>query len=98
MGIRIDPEKYEVRALESIINWRGKRVLEIGCGEGRLTQRLAMLGADVNGIDPDPKSIRRARTALPGRFATSICFRTGSAERLSYPDERFDLVVFAWSL
>jgi 2-polyprenyl-3-methyl-5-hydroxy-6-metoxy-1,4-benzoquinol methylase len=41
MPLRIDPEQNEIRALKSAANWRGKEVLEVGCGNGRLTLRLA---------------------------------------------------------
>jgi len=45
MALRIDPEKNEVHALKAMTDWRKKRVIEIGCGNGRLTRRLAQLGA-----------------------------------------------------
>ncbi len=98
MTIRIDPEKNEVRALKRVGDWRGKRVVEIGCGDGRLTLRLARLGAVVHAIDPDAEQIRVARRDRPSRFAQSIRYRVGKAERLNQPDESFDLAVFAWAL
>jgi len=98
MTLRVDPEKYEIEALETLTDWRGKRVLEIGCGEGRLTCRLAKLGALVDAIDPDAKLIAKARKNLPKRFASRIRFHTGQAERLGHRDGGFDAVVFAWAL
>ena len=98
MTLRIDPEQNEVRALEGVTDWHGKRVLEIGCGNGRLTVRLARLGATVHAIDPDTKLIRAARRILPSRFAKRVRYKVGKAERLDHPDESFDLVVFAWAL
>jgi ubiquinone/menaquinone biosynthesis C-methylase UbiE len=98
MTLRMDPEQNEVRALRGVGDWRGQRVLEIGCGDGRLTLRLARLGATVEAIDPDPASLRLARRQLPARFAKAVRYRLGEAERLRYPDESFDRVVFAWSL
>ena len=98
MPLRIDPEQNEVRALQRVTDWRRKRVLEIGCGDGRLTLRLARLGAVVQAIDPDAELIRAARRNLPKRFASRIRYRVGKAERLDHPDETFDLVVFAWVL
>ena len=35
MTIRVDPERNEIRALKEVGTWRGKKVLEIGCGNGR---------------------------------------------------------------
>jgi ubiquinone/menaquinone biosynthesis C-methylase UbiE len=102
MTIRLDPQQNEVRALRAAAEWRGARVLEIGCGDGRLTVRLARLGAVVEAIDPDAASIRRARrqlrAQLPPRLARRVRYRVGAGEHLDYPDESFDRVVFAWSL
>lgn len=98
MGIETDPEQNEVRVLKRVTNWRRERVVEIGCGDGRLTLRLARLGAFVHAIDPDAKLIRTARTKLPRRFAKRIRYHVGQAEHLNHADESFDLAVFAWSL
>ena len=98
MAIRVDPERNEVRALVEAATWRNKRVLELGCGEGRLTLRLARLGARVEGLDADRSRVRAARRALPSRYAGRVRFRAGGAEALPHPPGAFDRVVFAWSL
>ena len=102
MTVITDPQQNELRALRALGGWRGARVLEIGCGDGRLTVRLARLGALVEAIDPDAPSIRRARrqraALLPARLAKNVRYRVGDAEHLAFPDESFDRVVFAWSL
>jgi len=101
MTLVTDPQQNEVRALRAVGGWRGARVLEIGCGDGRLTLRLARLGAVVEAIDPDAGSIRRARkqrAALPARLAKNVRYHVGAGEHLAFPDESFDRVVFAWSL
>lgn len=98
MTLRVDPEKYEVRALEAVGDWHGKRVVEIGCGKGRLTVRLASLGARVEASDPNEEAIAAARESLPKRFAERVRFTVGQADRLAHPDASFDTAVFAWSL
>ena len=98
MPLRIDPERNEIRALKSTAQWRGKGVLEVGCGDGRLTLRLARLGANIHAIDPDPKLIRSARKNLPERFAGRVRYQVGNAEQLNYSDYTYDLVVFSWVL
>ena len=72
MRVRIDPKQNEVRALKSVTDWRLKRVLDVGCGDGRLTVRLARLGALVHAIDPDGKLIRKARESLPKHLASRV--------------------------
>ena len=98
MTLVVDPEQNEIRALMEATDWRSKHVLEIGCGEGRLTQRLSALGAMVHAIDPDPKLVRNARKALPQEFEKVVRFAQGQAEKLRHADENFDVVVFAWAL
>ena len=98
MPIRIDPEEVEVRALRPAASWRHARVLEIGCGDGRLTRRLARLGAQVIAIDPDRAAIRSARKTLPRPYARQVRYAVGTAGRLEFPARSFDIVVFAWSL
>jgi 2-polyprenyl-3-methyl-5-hydroxy-6-metoxy-1,4-benzoquinol methylase len=98
MALIVDPEQNEIRALERVADWRGKRVIEIGCGNGRLTLRLAGLGARVHAIDPDEESIRAGREGLPRRFARHVSYHAGQAEGLAFRTTSFDLAVFAWSL
>jgi ubiquinone/menaquinone biosynthesis C-methylase UbiE len=99
MALRVDPEKNEVHALKELADWRGKRLLELGCGDGRLTRRIvAHLGAQVDALDPDKKLIAKARKTLPARYSDRVRFRVGSAQDLKYPKQSFDIVIFAWSL
>ncbi len=97
--ITIDPAQRELRALERVTRWHGRRVLEVGCGDGRLTMRLARLGAaTIRAFDPAAKVVRAARAALPSRYHGRVDYRVGRAERLPYRAHEFDCVVFAWAL
>jgi len=98
MALRIDPEKNEVHALKSMTDWHKKRVIEIGCGKGRLTRRLANLGAQIEAIDPDRKLIATAKKDLPARLSDRVRFTVGSALDLKYPKQTFDIAVFSWVL
>jgi 2-polyprenyl-3-methyl-5-hydroxy-6-metoxy-1,4-benzoquinol methylase len=98
MTLRIDPERNEPRALEEVLDWRGRDVLEIGCGDGRLTRRLAALGARVRAIDPDAGLIRAARRGTLRKDRSRVRFRVGGAGRLEFPPTAFDVVVLSWSL
>ena len=99
MALLMDPAGVEIRELRKAVDWRGKKVLEAGCGDGRLTLRLANLGAGkILAIDPDPDLIRRARESLPERFREKITYRRGNAEHLRQRAGQFDNVVFSWVL
>jgi 2-polyprenyl-3-methyl-5-hydroxy-6-metoxy-1,4-benzoquinol methylase len=98
MAVNIDPEGNEIRALERLVDWRAKNVLEIGCGEGRLTIRLAGLGANVHALDVDFERIDAARKNLPGPLVKRISCHVGEAEHLAIPGGKFDLAIFSWAL
>jgi ubiquinone/menaquinone biosynthesis C-methylase UbiE len=73
-----------------------QRVLEIGCGTANLAILIKRLhpGAEVIGIDPDPKALARAKRKA-GREALSMQLHRGFAEELPYPDASFDRVLSA---
>jgi ubiquinone/menaquinone biosynthesis C-methylase UbiE len=97
-GIKMDPEGVELATLDRLLPLSGKRLLEVGCGDGRLTWALAERAADVVAMDPDRRAIAAARRALPRRLRKRVRFDVGQAESLPYPDGAFDAVVFSWSL
>ncbi|MDO8607855.1 MAG: methyltransferase domain-containing protein [Phaeospirillum sp.] len=66
----------------------GRRVLDIGCGDGTLSGRLVVAGANVTAIDADPDMIAAARTVTPG-----ASFLIGDGCRLPFAEASFDLAV-----
>ncbi len=99
MALTMDPAGNEVRALRRVMNWQGAHVLEIGCGGGRLTQRLVSLGvANVHALDNDAELIETARKQLPARYAKQIEYQVGSGAELKHDTNTFDVVVFSWVL
>jgi ubiquinone/menaquinone biosynthesis C-methylase UbiE len=86
-----DPQGAEARALAALGDFDGKRVLEIGCGDGRLTWLYAEHAAEVLGIDTDEESIREARCALPDQLKDRVEFRVADVEALNVPRQRFDI-------
>ena len=53
-------------------HWRGRKLLEVGCGTGRHTARLLAQGNTVTGIDLSPGMLAVARRKLAGRPVTLI--------------------------
>jgi SAM-dependent methyltransferase len=80
----------------------GARVLEVGCGPGHLSIRLARgHGLEVTGLDLDPAMVERARANVdrPGdRDEPRPSFLVGDAASLAFPDGSFDLVVSTLSM
>ena len=93
-----DPQGAEARALAQLGDFDGKRVLEIGCGDGRLTWLYAEQAAEVLGVDPEEESIREARAALPDQLADRVEFQVADAQALDVPRQRFDIAFLSWSL
>lgn len=94
----IDPHGAETAALAEIADLSGLRVLELGCGDGRLTFRYAAGARSVLGVDPDGALIREARRQRPASLARSVRFRIAGAEVLEVSPGSFDLAFFSWSL
>ena len=77
------------------------RILDLGCGTGEITRRLADLypQAQVTGVDILESNLELARRARPGmagsqdRHADRVRYETGDAFALKYADANFDLVV-----
>ena len=90
-----NPETYErdgafVHELAGgVLEWLaaqpGEHILDLGCGDGQLTERIAAGGASVVAIDASPQMVAAAR-------ARAIAAEEGSAESLPYADRTFDAV------
>jgi SAM-dependent methyltransferase len=81
------------RFLQSCIeNARGKRVLEVGCGPGSVTLKLARVAGHVTAIDLSDTAIRQARERAARAGITNAEFRVMNAEQLDFPAGSFDFV------
>ena len=100
MAIKIDPEKNESRALLELADFGGRRVLEIGCGDGRLTWRYADRAGQVTAIDPSADAIAAAKENLPGNLRGRVAFYNVALDDFATAGEPslFDLVILSWSL
>lgn len=94
----LDPEGAHLGALRRLGDFRGQRVLELGCGDGRLTVGIAQDAAHVLAFDPDDDAVERARRSLPAELAARVTYRVASGKEIEVTPHSFDLVVFSWSL
>jgi len=70
-----------------------QEVLEIGCGDGRITSQLAGKAKRLVAIDPEAANIAEAKETMDG-----VGLRIGSGECLEFPSESFDVILFTLSL
>jgi len=93
-----DPEQNEITLLHKFADFAGKRVLEIGCGEGRLTWRYAATAMQVAGIDLQQERLRAAYIDRPSDLAERVLFTRTDTLNIPFHKETFDIAILAWSL
>jgi predicted RNA methylase len=100
MDVRTDPEGNEIHALLNLTGpLAGKSLLEIGCGDGRLTWRYAAGSGRVTAIDPDPDELQRAVGDCPVSLREKVEFLNLGLEDYAAAahTDQFDLAILAWS-
>jgi len=99
MALNVDPAKVEIRMLKQAVDWQGKHVLEVGCGEGRLTKRILGMGPRrIMAIDTNAERIAKAKRILPAPLKRLVKFRTIEADEIKHPASTYDIVLFSWVL
>ena len=87
-----EADREQLAALADAVGPRA-RVVDVGCGPGRLTGHLAALGLDASGLDLSPGMVAEARRRHPG-----LAFEVGSLLDLPFPDGELDGVLAWYSL
>ena len=86
---------------QNILEWldpkEGERILDIACGAGELSLKIAENGCEVYGVDRSVNAINSAKL-LAEREKIECEFKVGNAEDLPYPDGYFDKVVCSSAL
>jgi ubiquinone/menaquinone biosynthesis C-methylase UbiE len=95
---RRDEAGVETTAIAELVDLDAKRVLDVGCGEGRLTTFAAARAASVYAFDPNVENISAAHEALTREQRRRVRFAVHGAEALDLPRERFDIALCGWSL
>ena len=96
MPIQLDPEEHEITALVELLpNLHQSRIVEVGCGDGRLTRRYAARAASVLAFDPDEVSIAVVRS---NPLAGDVELRIATVESVDIPEGSADVVLLSWAL
>ena len=98
MGRRIDPEGAELETLERFVSLGWDRLLDVGCGDGRLTTRLAKSAKETIGIDPVAADVERGWRTIPPGLRPRMTLAVGAGEHLPFSYGAFEMVFFSWSL
>ena len=93
-----DPDRLEPAAIAAVADFAGRRVLEVGCGDGRLTGFAAERASYVYAFDPKGDEVAKAKQALSDEAGARVCFGVHAAEALNVERRRFDLALCGWSL
>lgn len=88
-------KRQNADVLPSMIDLKGKKVADIGCGEGSLTRMMTRHGANVIGVECSKSQLERARAAKP---AGNEIYYEGVGEDMSFEDNKLDVIVFFNSL
>ena len=83
--------------LEGLYSIR-KRVIDIGCGKGRLTWTIASRFGTVVAVDVNSRRVEALRTRLCQERVANVTVEEMDARRLAFPDCSFDLAIFGHSL
>ena len=92
-----DLDQYHFEKLHHLLRlvdfdgYRGKRVLDVGCGAGTDLVRFAKGGALVSGVDISPSAVALARQNF-SQQSLEADLREADGEHLPYADGTFDLV------
>jgi ubiquinone/menaquinone biosynthesis C-methylase UbiE len=95
MGVSIDPEGTETRVLHDLVDFAGKEVVEVGCGDGRMSWRYAEVTRSVLALDPNEDRIQEARERTPDALKPTVTFRVGDVQSVGLPDEGGDVAILS---
>jgi SAM-dependent methyltransferase len=91
----VDHERRLEQAMRAVADWRGRRVLDLGCGAGFHLPRWADTAAGVVGVEPHPRLAAMARVRCV--HLPRVQVRQGTAQRIPLPDASIDVAHARWA-
>lgn len=98
MGVVLDPEETETHVIHELVDFVDSEVVEVGCGDGRLTRRIANQARSVLALDPDASAIEQARVNTPDALLPRVTFQVADITAIELPRAAFDVALLSWSL
>jgi 2-polyprenyl-3-methyl-5-hydroxy-6-metoxy-1,4-benzoquinol methylase len=92
-----DIERTQITSIRRLASFQDRRVLEIGCGDGRFTRDIAREAQSVHASDPDAAEVAKAVAAHPTDLA-NVTYNVAACADLDVDPCSIDLVFFSWSL
>lgn len=83
-------DEFDTKILQTTA---GKIVLDVGCGIGEFTIKMARRATEVVGVDFSEEAIHRAKTNLKRVDRMNCKFKQADANQLPFPNARFDVVL-----
>ncbi len=97
-SLQEDLAEEEIKAVKRHVSFSGIDVLEIGCGDGRITRKYWSEPRLLVAVDPDNEALTEASKSLPESLSKNVRLQVGKAEKLNFSKDSFDVVFFTWSL
>ena len=88
-----DTEAFVIALADAAGVRKGRRLLDVACGPGYVSELAASRGAEPVGLDVSDGMVERARARCPG-----LTFVVGDAHRLPFPDASFDAVTMNFGI
>jgi ubiquinone/menaquinone biosynthesis C-methylase UbiE len=93
-----DPDNIQLQSLLEACDLGGSKVLEVGCGNGIFTLKLADHSKQVVAIDNDHGIIEAARQKAKERIVSNVEFLAMDAQNLRLLSNSFDVVLCLWAI
>lgn len=94
----MDPQGVETGVINDLVDFDGLRVLEVGCGDGRMTWRFAEEASSVLAVDVNDEKIEAAKRATPDHLRSMVRFEVCDITQTRLAGDSFDGAVFSYSL
>lgn len=100
MSFSIDPEGTEIGVIHELVDFSGKSVLEVGCGDGRMTWRYAEQAASVMALDTNEEKVDKAIRNTPEALRPKVRFQVADITdaELELPEDHFEVAILSHSL